>query len=346
MKKTSLFASVALACAMPFAASAELSLMGYNVTDVPSNTTLSEVNETTSYIGDVTYLTAIQKTDDNSTYSVSLSVDFDGAYNAAARCATLSNSLFESYAEEYSATQGDDSSTLTFTDEYGATLRLEDGCYTSNTLFLTLSSPTEISAPLGDTEEALLYIITTDAPLSSDGDVEQGEPEDGDHKYYGPGPTPVDVEATGSLRPIGKVTQKPAKEGNHKFYGPGPIQPIYKTAEAGISKLRPVGKVTQKPAKEGNHKFFGPGPVQPIYKTAEAGISKLRPVGKVTQKPAKEGNHKRFGPGPVQPIYKTAEAGVSSLRPVGKVTQKPAKEGNHKFYGPGPVKPVNPFGLR
>ena len=226
MKKTSLFASVALACAMPFAASAELSLMGYNVADVPSNTTLSEVNETTSYIGDVTYLTAIQKTDDNSTYSVSLSVDFDGAYNAAARCTTLSNSLFESYAEEYSATQGDDSSALTFTDEYGATLRLEDGCYTSNTLSLTLSSPTEISAPLGDTEEALLYIITTDAPLSSDGDVEQGEPEDGDHKYYGPGPTPVDVEATGSIRPIGKVTQKPAKEGNHKFYGPGPVKPV------------------------------------------------------------------------------------------------------------------------
>ena len=245
MKKTSLFTSVALACAMPFAASAELSLMGYSVADVPSNTMLSEVNETTSYIGDVTYLTAIQKTDDNSTYSVSLSVDFNGAYNAASRCTTLSNSLFESYDEEYPVTLSDDSSTLTFIDEYGATLRLEDGCYTSKTISLTLSSPTEISASLGDTEEALLYIITTDTPLSSDGDVEQGEPEEGDHKYFGPNPPPIDVEATSFIRPIGKVTQKPAKEGNHKFYGPGPVQPIYKTAEAGISKLRPVGKVTQ-----------------------------------------------------------------------------------------------------
>ena len=59
MKKTALFAVVSAACAMPFAASAELSLMGYNVADVPSNTMLSEVNESTSYIGDVTSLTAI-----------------------------------------------------------------------------------------------------------------------------------------------------------------------------------------------------------------------------------------------------------------------------------------------
>lgn len=180
MKK--LITSAILTMSLSFAVAAdELTLMGKSVDAVPSNAVLSAPTPigVTGAINDVSYTSTEQRTLGDALYEVTLTLDYTDVGNPIARCRSLVDTLAEQYAEKGEALPSTSALVYLFRGDYNATLRMEDGCQLSQTIGLTLTSPTPLDASLGYTETNLARMVMDGNTLTPVEPIEEAAPEDG-----------------------------------------------------------------------------------------------------------------------------------------------------------------------